>query len=113
MEGIASVVIGACVFWLLPDTPNLSGRWLKPDEQRFLNLIYHATRGSSRDTLAEEGLKKTAPKKTIIWQVLTDPHLYLQALVFMSNSVPNYGLKFTMPQIIRNMGECGSPRTNS
>ncbi|KAK5104619.1 hypothetical protein LTS08_002510 [Lithohypha guttulata] len=103
IEGIVSVIIGAGCFLLLPDTPSLSSRWLKPDEIRFLNLKFQATRGSARDELAEKKPRST-PRGSVVMQVLTDKHLYLQALVFMSNSVPNYGLKFTMPQIIRNMG---------
>lgn len=104
MEGIISVVIGVSCFLLLPDSPSLSGRWLKPDEQRFLNLIHQATRGSARDQLTEPGQKKRLVKWSTVKAVLTDHHLYLQALVYMSNSVPNYALKFTMPQIIKNMG---------
>lgn len=105
IEGLASVIIGASCFFLLPDTPNLSSRWLKPDEIRFLNLIYQATRGSKRDELAEEGReKKSFAKWSVVKQVFTDKHLYLQTFVYWSNAVPNYALKFTMPQIIRNMG---------
>ncbi|KAJ5153860.1 uncharacterized protein N7500_009299 [Penicillium coprophilum] len=36
--------------------------------------------------------------------VFKDSHLYLQVLNIWSNTVPNYGLKFTLPQIMRNMG---------
>lgn len=36
--------------------------------------------------------------------MVTDWQLYLQGIVFWSNCVPNYGLKFTMPSIIANMG---------
>lgn len=35
---------------------------------------------------------------------MLDGKIYLQVLVYASNSVPNYAFKFTMPQIIRNMG---------
>lgn len=105
IEGIASVVIGASCFFLLPDTPSLSSKWLKPEEIRFLNLSYQATRGSKRDELAEEGgNKKSLAKWSTVKQVLTDKHLYLQVFVYWSNAIPNYALKFTMPQIIKNMG---------
>lgn len=36
--------------------------------------------------------------------VVREWQLYPQALIFMSSSVPTYALKFTLPQIIRNMG---------
>lgn len=40
----------------------------------------------------------------IFLSVLTDWKIYLQAVVALSNTIPNYGLKFTMPQIMKNMG---------
>ena len=70
----------AC-FFLLPDTPSLSGRWLKPEEQRFLNLIHHATRGSHIERLAEDKSTKNKFNWAVLWQVMSDKHLYLQALV--------------------------------
>jgi len=97
VEGLASIVMGVVTFFFLPDTPSLS-KWLKPEEARFLELEHILLRGR----------KTPESKRTFSWKtiraVLTDWQLYLQALVFMSNAVPNYGLKFTMPQIIRNMG---------
>lgn len=102
IEGIASIAVGIGCFFLLPDAPSLS-RWLQPGEVRFLNLIHQATRGSSRDHLAEKQEKKSIDWHSIR-QVLLDGKIYLQAFAYSSNTVPNYGLKFTMPQIIRNMG---------
>ena len=49
--------------------------------------------------LFHEGEKDKKHHWKTLWQVLCDKQLYLQALVFASNSVPNYGLKFTMPQV--------------
>lgn len=65
--------------------------------------MHWATRGDNKQEV-DEGRKKTRFRWSILKQVVTDPHLYLQALVQASNTVPNNGLKFTMPQIIRNMG---------
>ena len=119
VEGIISVLIGISCFWLLADTPSLSGRWLKPGEIRFLNLIHQATRGSSLGELADKE-KNKIPFWQTARQVVLDGKIYLQVLVYASNSVPNYGrsspprimcnkltaiaFKFTMPQIVRNMG---------
>ncbi|KAL1588090.1 hypothetical protein WHR41_03413 [Cladosporium halotolerans] len=100
LEGIVSVVVGISCFFLLPDNPS-SASWLKPDESRFLDLMHTSTRGKA---VKHEGEEKKSHHWKTLWQVLTDKQMYFQALVFASNSVPNYGLKFTMPQIIRNMG---------
>lgn len=95
LEGILSVVVGASCFFLLPDSPETAS-WLKPEESRFLELMHVSSRGSK---LAHDGEKKKKHHWKTLWQVLCDKQLYLQALVFASNSVPNYGLKFTMPQV--------------
>lgn len=99
IEGLGSVVLGALCFFYLIDSPTLSGRWLDQDEIRFLTLRKEARRGR---VVVDESSKKFDWKT--FKNVITDGHLYLQVLNFWSNAVPNYGLKFTLPQIIRNMG---------
>lgn len=107
LEGILSVAFGLASFFLLPDTPSLSGSWLSEPERRYLNLIHYATRGAGAGQAASQVTNPEA-KKRFNWktvrQVLTDHHLYLQALIFASNTIPNNGFKLTMPQIISNMG---------
>lgn len=104
IEGLASVLIGAMCFFTLPDSPSRA-KWLSPDEARFLNIIHVLHRGRREKEVFIEGTNKKKPFNWhVLKQVLTDWQLYLQAIVFMSNAVPNYGLKFTMPQIIKNMG---------
>jgi hypothetical protein len=92
LEGIASVLVGVMCFFALPDSPAHAKRWLSADEARFLELEHHRTRGIK--VKSEDGKKRFNWKA--LWAVLTDWQLYLQAMCFMSNSVPNYGLKFTM-----------------
>ncbi|KAH8897882.1 permease of the major facilitator superfamily [Thozetella sp. PMI_491] len=104
IEGVVTVGLGALAFFILPDSPSLSGRWLSDSEMRFLNLTYIKYRGvrQSSEQAAEETEKKF--KWSILFSVLTDWQLYLQAMIFMSSSVPVYAFKFSMPQIILNMG---------
>lgn len=97
IEGIASVVVGVFCFFGLPDSPLLA-KWLKPEESRFLELIYQSTRG------ARVAKESRTFSWSVLWKCMTDWQLYLQVLVYWSNCVPNYGLKFTMPQIMSNMG---------
>lgn len=107
IEGLISVLFGIGTFFLLPDTPALSSRWLSEDEARYLVLMNQATRGSNAARAQNTGAEP-ARKKKFNWKaikaMLTDQHIYLQAVVFASNSIPNNGLKYTMPQIVRNMG---------
>ncbi|EQB58678.1 major facilitator superfamily transporter [Colletotrichum gloeosporioides Cg-14] len=104
IEGIASVVAGVATFFLLIDTPALSTRWLDADERKYLELRQYAVQGNSIRVREAEKTRKWE----ILRSVLLDWQLYLQALVYWSNTVPNFGMKFTMPQIIKNMGYTSS-----
>lgn len=104
IEGIASVVAGVATFFLLIDTPALSTRWLDADERKYLELRQYAVQGNSIRVREAEKTRKWE----ILRSVLLDWQLYLQALVYWSNTVPNFGMKFTMPQIINNMGYTSS-----
>lgn len=96
IEGIATVAIGIITFTFLPDSPSRS-KWLTPDERRFLELKHKITRGRSSE-------EKEKFKWKTLWSVVRDWQIYLQALVFWSFSIPGFGLKFMMPQLIKNMG---------
>ncbi|KAJ8110811.1 hypothetical protein OPT61_g6440 [Boeremia exigua] len=109
IEGILTVVLGGAAFWLLPDSPNHSGRWLADPEVKYLNLLYRKYRGIRREdqkkteTAEEKAENKKQKMKTLI-SVLTDWQIYFQSFIFMASSVPTYALKFTLPQIMVNMG---------
>jgi hypothetical protein len=100
VEGGISILGGLLCYFVMVDTPALSTRWLEPDEIRFLELRKQAQAGNTpRIRRAEE-----KRKWRIFLSVITDWQIYIQALVIWSTAVPNIGLKFTMPQIIKNMG---------
>ncbi|SMR46440.1 unnamed protein product [Zymoseptoria tritici ST99CH_1E4] len=98
LEGIASVVAGLACFPLLIDTPALSQRWLDPEEIRYLEVRQVARQ--ARQT--EDNGKKFDFR--VFKSVLLDWKIYCLILAFWSNVTPNYGLEFTMPQIMKNMG---------
>jgi hypothetical protein len=103
LEGMATVLMGVGVFFMLPDSPDhAAGRWLTIDEARFLRLTNIVTRGIKRERRVNADGKKEKVKWGVIGQVAKDWQIYLQAMIFASNAVPNYGLKFTMPQILKN-----------
>lgn len=105
IEGLATVGMAVVCYFFLPDSPGMAaGKWLTHEEARFLQLTHIYTRGMQKKPEVDETTGKTKFQWSVLWQVVTDWQLYLQSLIFMSNAVPNYGLKFTMPQIIRNMG---------
>ncbi|KAF0327783.1 major facilitator superfamily transporter [Colletotrichum asianum] len=98
LEGLATVLIGVMCFFFLVDSPVLS-KWLDPEEIRFLELRQQARRVVRPNEFRDHHFDKHA-----FLSVLTDWKIYLLILANWSNAVPNYALKFTMPQIIKNMG---------
>lgn len=103
LEGLATVLAGVMTFFCLIDSPESSTRWLDADEIRYLQLRHISHNGRK----TEDGEKKSVDWK-ILRSVLTDWQIYLQALIYWSNTVPNNALKFTMPRIIQNMGYTSS-----
>ncbi|KZL74853.1 major facilitator superfamily transporter [Colletotrichum incanum] len=98
LEGLATVTIGAMCFFFLVDSPALS-KWLDAEEKRYLELRQQVRRVVRPDEFRDSHFDKHA-----FISVLTDWKIYLLILVNWSNAVPNYAMKFTMPQIIKNMG---------
>ena len=77
-------------YFCLPDSPELAaGKWLTYEEARFLNLTHIYTRGLQKKPDMDEVTGKTKFQWSVLWQVLTDWQLYLQALVFMRYVVPS------------------------
>lgn len=101
IEGLASVFFGIAGFFALPDTPQLSTKRLNARQIRFLELTHVITRGQPT---AEGAELTTRDKLATLWSVLKDFQTYLHALSMMASVVPAYGLKFTLPQIMKNMG---------
>ncbi|KAK8054314.1 hypothetical protein PG996_013615 [Apiospora saccharicola] len=99
LEGLLTVVMGILCFPLLIDSPALSGRWLEPDEIRYLELRQIARRVGNTTEYREKHFDVSA-----FWAVVADWKMYLLILGSWSNAVPNYAMKFTMPTIVKSMG---------
>lgn len=107
IEGVLTIVLGVAAFFLLPDSPSHSTRWLSNAEIRYLNHLYNKHRRGTvnqhQNTEGESSRRNSHDWKTLRY-VLLDWQIYLQSLIFMSSAVPTYALKFTLPQIMVNMG---------
>lgn len=88
--------MAALCYLLLLDSPSLSPKWLSPNEIRFLELRQIADLNQGED-------HKSFDMGALI-SVLTDWKIYLLIFGTWANGVPNYALKFTMPEIITSMG---------
>ena len=99
LEGIVTVIIGAACFFIMPDTPALSGKWLTDEEMHYF-AIQQIIKDGGRLT-SEKGDKF---KWSYLIDLVTDYKVYLQAWILFTASVCAYGLKFTMPSITKSMG---------
>lgn len=101
IEGIASVAAGAVTVFCLPNSPAESGSFLTPEEIRYLQIRQLAVPGRQRHGEYEKPTRKQS--LMVLRSVLKDWQIYVYALIYISSVGPNYALKFTMPQIIKNM----------
>ncbi|KAG6361209.1 hypothetical protein INS49_009433 [Diaporthe citri] len=98
LEGILTIVLGVMTFFLLVDSPRLSGKWLSPEEIRYLEL----------QTFIKQGGRVSEEKERFHWgelkAVITNPRVYGQAYILLAISACSYGNKFTLPSITKAMG---------
>ncbi|KAF4450507.1 MFS general substrate transporter [Fusarium austroafricanum] len=99
IEGIATVAVGVLTPWALADTPNSRPKWLNTEEQDYLIRRMIVQNGGEQADKAGKHLSGS-----LLLAVVTDWQYYPLVLVNWANVIPSYGLKFTLPQIIKNMG---------
>lgn len=90
LEGIVTVIIGAACFFIMPDTPALSSRWLTAEEMEYFKIQQYIKDGS-RD--ASEKADKF--KWSYLIDLVTDYKVYLQAWILFTASVCAYGMVYS------------------
>ncbi|KAL1855819.1 hypothetical protein VTK73DRAFT_8461 [Phialemonium thermophilum] len=99
IEGLFSFCLAIAAFFVLNDTPAKSGRWLTPEERRFLLL---------RNRYAAGGETGVAEKEEFSWKAAKEAfksfHIYAVALMEFTLCVTVYGYSFILPTIINNLG---------
>lgn len=103
VEGIVTVVFGAIVPFVLSDTPSQRPTWLSSQDCDYLIRRMVAQNGGEEADAAGKHVSFS-----LLWEVISDWQYYPLVFSQWSNSVPSYGLKFTLPQIIKNMGYSSS-----
>jgi ACS family tartrate transporter-like MFS transporter len=93
MEGVPAILLGACVFWALSDSPR-EARWLKGEERTWL-----------LDRLALEQHAESAVKKENLWQVLISPRIWMLSMVYFGVSTTMYGLTLWLPSVIQSLSK--------
>lgn len=97
LEGIVTVIIGAACFFIMPDTPALSGKWLTAEEMRYFAI----------QNMIKDGGRATAEKAdkfkwSYLIDLVTDYKVYLQAWILFTASVCAYGKFHNTPIVKRN-----------
>jgi MFS family permease len=97
IEGSITVAVALVMPLLIIDSAELAS-WLSDDEKRFIDL---RLRLSGVRAHTDEGDKFSWK---LLFQTMIDWKLWLGILLAWANSVPNAAFKFTMPQIIKQLG---------
>ncbi|KAL4727978.1 hypothetical protein ACLX1H_004684 [Fusarium chlamydosporum] len=97
IEGAVTVAAGLLMPLLIIDTPERA-KWLSDEEKRYIDLRLKLS-GVRANT--EEGDKFSWK---LIFKTMTDWKVMLGIILAWANSVPNSAFKFTMPQIIKQLG---------
>lgn len=97
IEGAVTVAVGLLMPLLIPDSPEQAS-WLKTEEKQFIDL---RLRQSGVRTATQEGDKFSWK---LLGSTMVDWKVFLGVLMAWANSVPNAAFKFTMPQIIKQLG---------
>lgn len=86
LEGILTIILGVMTFFLLIDSPRLSGKWLNPEEIRYLELQTFIKQGGRVSEDKEGGFKWCE-----LIAVITNPRVYGQAYILLAISACSYG----------------------
>ncbi|KAF4214222.1 hypothetical protein CNMCM8980_006907 [Aspergillus fumigatiaffinis] len=98
LEGIVTVILGVMCFFLLIDSPRRSGRWLDPEEIRYLELQHFIKEGGYFKDERKRASWKDIKATLLNWR------MYMLAYILLCQSACSYGTKFTLPTITKAMG---------
>jgi MFS transporter, ACS family, tartrate transporter len=92
IEAVPALLMAVVVWFYLTDRP-AEARWLLPDERRWLQNRLEAER-NNRESMVH-----------LSWlQSLRDPRVIALGFVYMGCNIPQYGLSFFLPQIVKAFG---------
>jgi D-galactonate transporter len=96
LEGLPALLMAVAVWFYLTDRPG-EARWLAADETTWLRARLDAER-RNREALVR-----------LSWlQSLRDPRIIAFGFVYMAINIPQYGLSFFLPQIVKAFGGIGN-----
>lgn len=94
LEGLGTVALAFIAPWLIHDSIE-SSKWLDEDEKRFLRV---------RLSMDRQGRSKGPFKSLYVRQAFKEYKIWMCAFIYASDAVATYGLSFSLPTIIRQLG---------
>lgn len=88
LEGAVTILIGIATFFVMPDSPELSQKWLKAEEIRYL-LIQRTIKEGGKINAVGESAEKF--RWGLVRELFSDYKLYLQAFILFTASTCAYG----------------------
>jgi D-galactonate transporter len=92
IEAVPSLLLSFVVYFYLTDRPP-NALWLDAEERQWL-----------RDRLAAEAATRERHGAASWLKSMLDPRVFLLGLVYMALNIPQYGLSFFLPQIVKGFG---------
>lgn len=96
VEAIPALLMSVAVYFYLTDRPR-DAAWLAPDESAWLQARLDAERA------IRESRHRISWRRAII-----DPRVIAFGFVYMGENIPQYGLSFFLPQIVKGFGGLSS-----
>lgn len=91
IEGMPAILLGAIVFWLLPDTPR-EATWLRDDERAWL-----------LSALAREQQTDSPMDAAGLWRAVFNFRIWLLSAVYFGVPTTMYGVTLWLPTVIRSL----------
>ena len=95
MEAVPAVILGAAVYWVLPETPETAG-WLTDEERSHLLTL-----------LAREPKEDRGMNKRDLLAVILSPRLWILSLVYFGLPACMYGVTLWLPIAIHSLSGVG------
>ena len=92
LEAVPALIVAFIVFFYLTDRP-ADAKWLTPEERQWMQARLDAER-ANRESIVRLSLLQSILK----------PRVLLLGCVYMMLNVPQYGLSFFLPQIVKGFG---------
>jgi hypothetical protein len=99
LEGIVTVLVGASLYWVLPDSPT-SASWLEPWEAQHIMRRLQSDAGTTAGKVSyDDGFKWSTLRSVFLeWKI------WVAVIVWWGNGIPIYGFTYTAPSIILGLG---------